>query len=101
MKDRILIDTSAWIESFKKTGNKSLQQLRSKNWKILDDRDADTLLRAIDITFEYRIHLWDALIAACMKENDVVEIVTENKVDFERITERNHSLMPNLPWCYL
>lgn len=27
MKDRILIDTSAWIESFKKTGNKSLQQL--------------------------------------------------------------------------
>ncbi|MDN3515452.1 MAG: PIN domain nuclease [Candidatus Brocadia sp.] len=27
MKDRILIDTSAWIESFKKTGNKNLQQL--------------------------------------------------------------------------
>ncbi len=27
MKDRILIDTSAWIESFRKTGNKSLQQL--------------------------------------------------------------------------
>ena len=27
MKDRILIDTSAWIESFKKTGNKSLPQL--------------------------------------------------------------------------
>lgn len=27
MKDRILIDTSAWIESFKKTGNKSLQKL--------------------------------------------------------------------------
>lgn len=30
MKDRILIDTSAWIESFKKTGNKSLQQLLIK-----------------------------------------------------------------------
>ncbi len=27
MKDRVLIDTSAWIESFKKTGNKSLQHL--------------------------------------------------------------------------
>ncbi|GEM_PF-5403244 len=27
MKDSVLIDTSAWIESFKKTGNKSLQQL--------------------------------------------------------------------------
>lgn len=60
--------------------------LRSKNWKIID-RDADTLLKAIDITFGYRIHLWDALIAACMKENDVLEIVTENKNDFERIPE--------------
>ncbi len=60
--------------------------LRSKNWKILD-RDADTLLKAIDITSEYRIHLWDALIVACMEENDIVEIVTENKIDFERIPE--------------
>ncbi len=34
--------------------------LKSKNGKILD-RDADTLLKAIDITSEYRIHLWDAL----------------------------------------
>lgn len=31
MKDRILIDTSAWIESFKKTGNKNLQQLIIKS----------------------------------------------------------------------
>ncbi len=60
--------------------------LKSKNWKIID-RDTDTLLKAIDIAFEYRIHLWDALIVACMKENDVVEIVTENKIDFERIPE--------------
>lgn len=34
MKDRILIDTSAWIESFKKTGNKSLQQLLIKTLQI-------------------------------------------------------------------
>jgi len=27
MKDKILIDTSAWIESFKKSGNSKLQQL--------------------------------------------------------------------------
>jgi len=26
MKDRILIDTSAWIESFRKSGNRGLQQ---------------------------------------------------------------------------
>ena len=60
--------------------------LKSKNWKIID-RDTDTLLKAIDIVFEYRIHLWDALIVACMKENDIVEIVTENKIDFEKIPE--------------
>lgn len=39
MKDRILIDTSAWIESFKKTGNKSLQQLIIK---ILDSSQVAT-----------------------------------------------------------
>ena len=60
--------------------------LKSKNWKIID-RDTDTLLKAIDMAFEYRIHLWDALIVACMKENDIVEIVTENKIDFEKIPE--------------
>ena len=60
--------------------------LKSKNWKIID-RDTDTLLKAIDLAFEYRIHLWDALIVACMKENDIVEIVTENKIDFEKIPE--------------
>jgi len=60
--------------------------LKSNSWKIID-RDTDTLLKAIDIVFEYRIHLWDALIVACMKENDIVEIVTENKIDFEKIPE--------------
>ena len=39
------------------------------------------------MAFEYRIHLRDALIVACMKENDIVEIVTENKIDFEKIPE--------------
>lgn len=39
MKDRILIDTSAWIECFKETGNKSLQQLIIK---ILDSSQVVT-----------------------------------------------------------
>ena len=60
--------------------------LKSNSWKIID-RDTDTLLKAIDMAFEYRIHLRDALIVACMKENDIVEIVTENKIDFEKIPE--------------
>lgn len=58
--------------------------LKSDNWRIID-RDEDTFLSAIDIVSEYRIPLWDAVIVACMKENDITDIVTENKKDFEKI----------------
>ena len=58
--------------------------LKSERWKIVD-RDADTFLRAVDLVFEYGIQLWDALIAACMEENNITEIVTENRKDFEKI----------------
>ena len=58
--------------------------LKSDNWRIID-RDTDTFLKAIDLVAEHEIHLWDAVIAACMKENDLTEIVTENKKDFEKI----------------
>lgn len=60
--------------------------LKSDKWKIID-RDADTFLNAIDLVSEHGIHLWDALIAACMKENDITEIVTEDKKDFEKIPD--------------
>lgn len=33
----------------------------------------------------YKIHFFDALIAATMKTNDINTIVTENKKDFERM----------------
>lgn len=58
--------------------------LKSDNWRIID-RDVDTFFSAIDIVSEHGIPLWDAVIAACMKENDVTDIVTENKKDFEKI----------------
>lgn len=58
--------------------------LKSKSWKIID-RDADTFLNALDLVSKHGIHLWDALIAACMKENEIVEIVTEDKKDFKNI----------------
>lgn len=60
--------------------------LKSDNWRIID-RDVDTFLSAIDIVSEYGIHLWDAVIAACMKENGIIDIVTENKKDFEKIPD--------------
>ena len=60
--------------------------LKSENWKVID-RDEDTFFKAIDIVSKNKIHLWDAMIAACMKENDINEIVTENKKDFEKIPD--------------
>ena len=62
--------------------------LTSDRWSVLD-RDVDTFLTAIDLTSKHDVHLWDTLIAACMKENDLTEIVTENKKDFEKIPDIN------------
>lgn len=60
--------------------------LKSDNWRIVD-RDVDTFLSAIHLVSEHNIHLWDAAIVACMKENEVTEMVTENKEDFEKIPD--------------
>lgn len=56
----------------------------SENWRIID-RDVDTFFHAMDIVSEHKIHVWDAMIAACMKENNINEIVTENVKDFNRV----------------
>lgn len=58
--------------------------LNSDNWGVID-RDIDTFLSAIDLVSKHDVHLWDAVIIACMKENEITEIVTENKEDFEKI----------------
>ncbi len=57
--------------------------LKSDNWKVID-RDENTFLSAIDIVSEHKVHLWDAVIVSCMKENEITEIITENKKDFEK-----------------
>jgi predicted nucleic acid-binding protein len=59
---------------------------RSESWRVID-RDINTFLNAIDIVSQYSVHLWDATIAACMKENGILHIVTENKADFEKIPD--------------
>ena len=58
----------------------------SDKWMVID-RDADTLLTALELVAEHGIHLWDAAIAATMMENDVAEIVTENTRDFNKISQ--------------
>ncbi len=44
-----------------------------------------TLISALTVSEDYKIHFFDALIAATMEENGVVEIMTENQKDFSKI----------------
>ena len=46
---------------------------------------ANTILSAIDINHRYRIPYWDALLAATMRENNILCIYTENERDFKRV----------------
>lgn len=58
--------------------------LRSSRWLVID-RQARTMMRAIELVESTRAPYWDALIAACMIEHQVSVIVTENERDFRRI----------------
>ncbi len=44
-----------------------------------------TLLKSLEIERMFRIHFWDALIAATMIENGIFHIYTENVKDFNKI----------------
>jgi len=54
------------------------------NLKILNI-GTKTIILATEISEKYKIHYWDALIAAVMKENMITEIITENESDFSKI----------------
>lgn len=45
----------------------------------------NSVIRAMDISREYNIHYWDALIAAVMEENGIKRIYTENVKDFSKV----------------
>ena len=47
--------------------------------------DENSILSAMNISSEYSISYWDALIASVMKENNIYEIITENEKDFKKI----------------
>lgn len=66
--------------------------VKSDRWNVID-RDVHTFLAAIDLVSQYHIHIWDATIAACMREHGIAEIVTEDKTDFEKIPEL-HVIVP-------
>jgi predicted nucleic acid-binding protein len=58
--------------------------LRSSRWMVID-RNAGTVMKAMEIVESIRAPFWDALIAACMLEHGVEIIVTENQKDFKNI----------------
>ena len=58
--------------------------LHSDKWQVFD-RDMYTIERAIALVERYNIHLWDALIAQVMLDNDISTILTENTNDFQKI----------------
>ena len=58
--------------------------LRSSRWMVID-RNAETVMKAMEIVESVRAPFWDALIAACMLEHGIEVIVTENEKDFKNI----------------
>ena len=58
--------------------------LHSARWLVID-RQARTVIAAMDLVDRTGAPYWDALIAACMVEHGVHIIVTENERDFNKI----------------
>lgn len=54
------------------------------NW-IKINPGINTVLHGIDIAKEYRVHYFDAFLAATMRENGISKIYTENEADFKKI----------------
>jgi len=55
-----------------------------KNWQVLGINEI-SLITAIDLCSKYKIHYWDALLCAAMKQNEINNIYTENIKDFKKI----------------
>ena len=45
----------------------------------------NNILSAINLSIEYGISYWDALIVSVMKENNIYSIIKENEKDFKKI----------------
>jgi predicted nucleic acid-binding protein len=58
--------------------------LRSGRWLVID-RQAQTIMAAIELVERTGAPYWDALIAASMLEHGITTIVTENERDFKKI----------------
>ncbi len=64
---------------------RSIERIIAFNNWIKIRPELTTVSEAIKICREYKIHYWDALLAATMRENRVFKIYTENEDDFKKI----------------
>ena len=46
---------------------------------------SDTVVDAVNVSKQYKIHFFDALLVATMQENNISDIITENTKDFRKI----------------
>lgn len=47
--------------------------------------DENTVIEAVRLNKRHKVHYWDCLIAATMKENNIEKIYTENRKDFKKL----------------
>ena len=52
---------------------------------IIDSWHSNELLLALDLQHKFKIHFWDAKLAATMISNNIKKIYTENTKDFDKI----------------
>ncbi len=58
--------------------------IESNSWTKVD-YSYTTLVEATSISDQYNISIWDALIVATMKEQNIYTIYTENEADFRKV----------------
>ncbi len=58
--------------------------INTPHWQVID-RDETTLYQAIQLVEQYNIPFWDALISACMLQNEIATILTEDVADFKKV----------------
>jgi len=96
-QSRIFLSTQILSEVYTNITSKIKRPLQKKEAKKLIEEFSlinniktliiknKTILKAIDLSIEYNVQYWDALIAATMQENNIQTIITENAKDFKKI----------------
>jgi len=77
------------IEKYNQHPNKVKKEIHKfifqSQFIIIDSWHSNELLLALDLQHKFKIHFWDAKLAATMISNDIKKIYTENTKDFDKI----------------